>query len=257
MSDAQTSRGERSSCLGMPPSEVPARVTREPAQHTRRYVCDPEAPTELLSDAHAVAIESRSLCSSSAIAVLLSSCRRAVRDADMARDAAQQAVLTAMLGLHRLRDEDRFAAWLIGIVQNVCRTFIAAQARTVPCPELVNDHARALALAGLTHAEIAEELSTRSGADADLDWCDGGHSLCRDPRKRRASRDPGPHHFAAALLGAAGGEVPEVRIVRLTDSIFFAQAVLADGTRRRCPTKRRADPRIADRFTDLRRRGRA
>ena len=68
---------------------------------------------------------------------------------------------------------------------------------------------------------------------------------------------PGPHHFAAALLGAAGGEVPEVRIVRLTDSIFFAQAVLADGTRRRCPTKRRADPRIADRFTDLRRRGRA
>lgn len=119
--------------------------------------------------------------------ILLSSCRRAVRDAELARDAAQQAVLTAMLGLHRLRDEDRFAAWLIGIGLNVCRTFIAAQARTVPCPELVNDHARALALAGLTHAEIAEELSTRSGADADLDWCDGGHSLCRDPRKRRAS----------------------------------------------------------------------
>lgn len=41
---------------------------------------------------------------------------------------------------------------------------------------------------------------------------------------------PGVYHFAAALLKATGGELGEARIVKLTDTTFFAQAVLADGT---------------------------
>lgn len=41
---------------------------------------------------------------------------------------------------------------------------------------------------------------------------------------------PGVYHFAAALLKATGGELAEARIVKLTDSTFFAQAVLTDGT---------------------------
>jgi len=41
---------------------------------------------------------------------------------------------------------------------------------------------------------------------------------------------PGVYHFAAALLKATGGELREARVVKLTDSTFFAQAVLTDGT---------------------------
>ena len=41
---------------------------------------------------------------------------------------------------------------------------------------------------------------------------------------------PGPYHFAQALLGAAGGALREVRVSRLVDSVFYAVAVLADGT---------------------------
>ena len=41
---------------------------------------------------------------------------------------------------------------------------------------------------------------------------------------------PGPYHFAAALLGAAGTRLREVRISRLAESIFYARAILADGS---------------------------
>jgi hypothetical protein len=42
---------------------------------------------------------------------------------------------------------------------------------------------------------------------------------------------PGVHQFAAALLAGAGGTLAEVRITELTESVFYAQAILADGTR--------------------------
>ena len=136
--------------------------------------------------------------------VLLSSCRRALRDAELARDAAQQAVLVAMLGLGRLREPDRFGAWLIGIGLNVCRSLIAPGRRTVASFDLMIDRSdpggpaaaepdpqwqlesaevarrvRAAIdelpagqrqavtlfyLGGLTHAEIADELGTVPGA---------------------------------------------------------------------------------------------
>ena len=47
---------------------------------------------------------------------------------DDADDAVQDAFLQAFLGLDRLRDPDRFAGWLGGIVANVCR----AQRRRAP-----------------------------------------------------------------------------------------------------------------------------
>jgi RNA polymerase sigma factor (sigma-70 family) len=52
-------------------------------------------------------------------ATLLACCRRMV--GQHARDAAQDAVLTAMLSLDRLRDESKFGAWLVGIGLNACR----------------------------------------------------------------------------------------------------------------------------------------
>jgi len=41
---------------------------------------------------------------------------------------------------------------------------------------------------------------------------------------------PGAHHFAHALLQAAGGRVAEVRVSRIVEHVFFASAVMADGT---------------------------
>lgn len=42
-------------------------------------------------------------------------------DVDLARDAAQEATLRAMLGLDHLRDDGRCGAWLVGIGLNVSR----------------------------------------------------------------------------------------------------------------------------------------
>ena len=47
---------------------------------------------------------------------------------DDADDAVQDAFLQAFIALGRLRDPDRFAGWLGGIVANVCR----AQRRRAP-----------------------------------------------------------------------------------------------------------------------------
>lgn len=132
--------------------------------------------------------------------VLLGACRRALGDADLASDAAQEAAVQAMLGLDRLRQDDRFGPWLIGIGLNVCRRVLRARATgarsldalvdgrlitepIAPGPgpselaELAEGAARvrrAVAglppgqreavrlfyLAGLTQAEISEELGT-------------------------------------------------------------------------------------------------
>lgn len=267
--------------------------------------------------------------------MLLSSCRRALRDHELARDAAQHAVLTAMLGLGRLRDDDRFGAWLIGIGLNVCRSLMAPGRRSDASFDALVDRSdgvepvdsepdvqrrlesaevasrvraaidqlpagqrqavRLFYLAGLTHSEIAEELGTEPGAVktrlhkarrslrdpleplwkeyfamptptpdlipvriADLrrtaaaepsaqrhivflEEIDGGRrmpiwigapeasGLAVILEKVELPR-PGVHHFAAALLNATGRELGEARIVKLTDHIFFAQAVLTDGT---------------------------
>jgi len=53
-------------------------------------------------------------------AVLVRSCRRMVGE-QRAADAAQDAVLTAMLSLDRLRRPEAFGSWLVGIGLNACR----------------------------------------------------------------------------------------------------------------------------------------
>jgi RNA polymerase sigma-70 factor (ECF subfamily) len=267
--------------------------------------------------------------------LLLACCRRALADAELARDAAQQATLSAMLGLDRLRDDERFGPWLIGIGLNLCRALLRDRARHASSLELLLDDGRmvesratgpdpelhaeagdvevrvreaiadlpagqrdAIALfyiAGLTHAEIAEQLGTAPGAIKTRLY-KARHSLrvplnelwkeyfamtteetgfvpmhIADLRRTAATEPasvrsivflenddgsrrlpiwigpaeatalavileevelprPGIHQFAAKLLGAAGGEMREVRIVKLTNFTFYAQAVLTDGT---------------------------
>src|SRR6478672_6979689 len=137
-------------------------------------------------------------------AVLRSTCRRVLADNDLAGDAAQEATLTAMLGLERLRDDERFGSWLIGIGLNVCRSMLrrridrpggiealAGADADAHAPTLEGDPAMAVEvaevearvraaiaglprgqqeavalyyLAGLTQAEIAERLGTAPGA---------------------------------------------------------------------------------------------
>ncbi|MGZ4180707.1 MAG: bifunctional nuclease domain-containing protein [Solirubrobacteraceae bacterium] len=261
---------------------------------------------------------------------LRSTCRRALGDSDLAGDAAQQAALTAMLGLARLRDDERFGSWLIGIGLNVCRSMLrrrvdgpgvveALAAGDPPttegdpamAAEVAEVEARVRAaiaglprgqqeavalfyLAGLTQAEIAERLGTAPGAVktrlhkarrslrtslnelwkeayamptetptllpmhvADLRRTHGSDPdtvrnivyLEDDAGSRRLPiwigqaeaialavaleevelPRPWTHQLTAALLHAAGGRLREVRIVELTDSVFYAQIILSDG----------------------------
>ncbi len=122
-------------------------------------------------------------------ATLVRCCRRMVGDS--ALDAAQDAVVTAMLSLDRLRDDERFGAWLVGIGLNTCRTMLRRSEALVPADEpspdltdivaqrevtaLVRAAIAALPpgqreavtlfyLAGLTHAEAAEHLGIPPGA---------------------------------------------------------------------------------------------
>ena len=61
--------------------------------------------------------------------MLVGLCRRQLGDPGLAEDAAQEAVLKAMVGLDRLERPERFGAWLGGIGLNVCRRWRRDQAR--------------------------------------------------------------------------------------------------------------------------------
>lgn len=136
--------------------------------------------------------------------MLLALCRRSLGDAEQAEEAAQEAALRTLLGLHRLRQADRFGAWLGGIGLNVCRSRLRERARDAwswealqggrlvqepldwrPGPEERAEAAdlaarvrRAISelprgqrsavllfyLSGLTHSETASELGIEVGA---------------------------------------------------------------------------------------------
>jgi RNA polymerase sigma factor (sigma-70 family) len=243
-------------------------------------------------------------------------CRKALKDPDAAADAAQDAVLTALLSLERLRDGGRFGAWLVGIGLNHCRHALRTRthAEIGEAPAEAPDLDAALDadaaagriraaiatlppgqrtavelfyLAGLTHAEAAAHLGVPPGAVkarlhkarrslrdrlapvwkdqfampdhlvpihvADVRRAGDQHVvlLAEEDGEREltiwvgapeatqiavAVEDvelprPSSHHLMAALIGAAGSRLREVRITRLADSIFYADVVLDDGAR--------------------------
>jgi RNA polymerase sigma factor (sigma-70 family) len=62
--------------------------------------------------------------------MLVAVCQGALGDAGLAQDAAQEAVLLALMSLDRLREADRFGPWLCGIGLNVCRRWLRERSRT-------------------------------------------------------------------------------------------------------------------------------
>jgi RNA polymerase sigma factor (sigma-70 family) len=94
---------------------------------------------------------------------LLRACRSVLGDPDACADVAQDAALVAWLQLDRLRDADRFGAWLAGIG----RMLSLRVRRTAPSPRVFTDgeHAEHVAderddpLARVLAAERAHELA--------------------------------------------------------------------------------------------------
>jgi RNA polymerase sigma factor (sigma-70 family) len=127
--------------------------------------------------------------------LLRATTRRAAPDADLAADAAQEAVLTAMLSIDRLRDDSAFGPWLAGIGLNATRHLLRERRHATPPGhdgpaedidlDAALDEQRAAArirraiatlppgqrdavalfyLAGLTHAEAAAHLGVPPSA---------------------------------------------------------------------------------------------
>lgn len=121
---------------------------------------------------------------------------RVLGSADRGQDAAQEASITAMLSLGRLRAPDRFSAWFCGITLNVARSWLrqlrdelpatavdgadagpgpAERAEAAELAAVIRAAIAGLApgqrdavflfyLQGLTHREVAAELAISTGA---------------------------------------------------------------------------------------------
>ncbi|MGH7632331.1 MAG: RNA polymerase sigma factor [Gemmatimonadaceae bacterium] len=86
---------------------------------------------------------------------------------DDADEALQSAFLRAYRALGRCRDRERFAAWLMRIVLNECRTFAARRTRRER--RLVRDE---VVLTGLMAAPAQEEAATLAEIQHALDQLD-------------------------------------------------------------------------------------
>src|SRR5215469_10684339 len=73
--------------------------------------------------------------------LVLATCCRMLGDPILAEEAFQEASVTALLNLDRLRRRDRFGAWLTGIALNVCRRALRERRheQLVPDPPAARD----------------------------------------------------------------------------------------------------------------------
>ena len=105
---------------------------------------------------------------------------------DDADDAVQDAFLQAFLALDRLRDPDRFAGWLGGIVANVCR----AQRRRAPLT-LLGDWPENLHPASRRHPAVGRGPGPRRRAQAARSPACPPGSATPSPRSTTPTSPPG------------------------------------------------------------------
>jgi RNA polymerase sigma factor (sigma-70 family) len=78
---------------------------------------------------------------------------------DLARDAVQEAAVTAMTGLDRLRSADRFGPWFCGIALNVSRRWLRQLRAERPDPDPDRARAGADGTAGVSTGAGPDELA--------------------------------------------------------------------------------------------------
>ena len=102
------------------------------------------------------------------LARLDAAARLIVRDAELARDAVQEAMIRAWRDLPGLREPDRFDAWLHRLLVNACLDLIRRRKRrVVEVPILPIDHA--------APHDVASSLADRQVIDEALARLDPGH----------------------------------------------------------------------------------
>jgi Sigma-70 region 2 len=119
-------------------------------------------------------------------------------------DIVQEAFLQAFTGLGRLRDPDRFGAWLAGIVRNISR----AAARQAPLMLLADwpENLHPASAQGLPSAEDLDRAEALRAAVAGLPGGSGAPSSCTTSPICRPGRSPGrPARPRPACTRPAGG----------------------------------------------------
>jgi RNA polymerase sigma factor (sigma-70 family) len=91
--------------------------------------------------------------------LLVGTVRRMAGDGDLAEEAAQEAVLQAMLGLDRLREPSRFGPWLAGIGLNVCRHLLRRRPALPWLPEAAPADPQELAEAAEVVVRVREAVA--------------------------------------------------------------------------------------------------
>jgi RNA polymerase sigma factor (sigma-70 family) len=178
---------------------------------------------------------------------------RVLGSAELARDAAQEATISAMTGLDRLRSPDRFGAWFCGIALNVARRWLrqfrsespglpADQRSDTPGPaeiaELadlagrVRDAIATLAdgqREAVLHPEHLMLLAERGGTRRVPIWIGPAEAIAMAMSLESVEHPrPMTYNLTASILQAAGSPLREVRITRLTGPVFYA-VVIVDG----------------------------
>jgi RNA polymerase sigma-70 factor (ECF subfamily) len=102
------------------------------------------------------------------LARLDAAARLTLRDAELARDAVQEALIRAWRDLPGLRDPDRFDAWLHRLVINACLDLVRRRRRRVVEVELV-------AIDAPVTRDVAGDLADRQLIDDALAGLSPGH----------------------------------------------------------------------------------